>query len=324
MNSSELSSTSNFNAIRFVKLLIKWRKQLLIVFIASAVLSYLLTFLITPLYKSTAVFYPFNLNVYSKESATEQMVQLLKSEDVKESLIKSFNLYEHYDIDTAGSAPRFIMLKQLEERININKTEYESVELSILDADPKTAALMCDSMLAFMDKKALFLIREKAGENILTFGKRMQEKKAEMDSMVKILTDLSTSYGVLDYENQVLGFSREYYQYLSNGSSSSRMEEAKRNLQDKGNESFSLKENLWRERGQYNDLKKIYEDELTNFTKTITFHNLVTAAVPAEKKESPKRTLLALLFSLSIMVVAILVIIYQDIYKTQFEKELSE
>ena len=99
---TNLSNIETLNAIRFIKMLAKWRKQLLIVFIAGTIASYLLTFLITPLYKSTAVVYPYNLNVYSKESATEQMVQLLKSEDVKESLIKAFHLYEHYVIDTAG------------------------------------------------------------------------------------------------------------------------------------------------------------------------------------------------------------------------------
>ena len=87
---------------------------------------------------------------------------------------------------------------------------------------------------------------------------------------------------------------------------------------------FSLKENLWRVRGQYNDIKKVYEDELSNLTKTITFHNLVTAAVPAEKKDSPKRSLLALLCTLSVMAAAVLIIIYHDFYKVQFEAELNE
>ena len=324
MASANLSDIKNLNAIRFIKMLAKWRKQLFIVGIVSGIASYLLTFLITPLYKSTTIVYPFNLNVYSKESATEQMVQLLKSEDVRERLIQSFDLYNHYDIETSGSSPRFKIMKQLDENININKTEYESVDISVLDADPNIAARMCDSMIAFMDNKALALMREKAAENVSVFGDQMKASKLEMDSMVQVLTSLSTQYGVLDYENQVLGFTREYYQSIANGSSSARMEQTRRNLEEKGNEAFSLKENLWRVRGQYNDIKKIYDQEKSNLTKTITFHNLVTKAVSAEKKDSPKRTLLALLLTLSVMVLAILVIIYQEYYKNRFEKELSE
>ena len=305
-------------------MLAKWRKQLLIVFIAGTIASYLLTFLITPLYKSTAVVYPYNLNVYSKESATEQMVQLFNSEDVREQLIKAFDLYSHYDINPKGTAPRFRIMKQLDENISVNKTEYESVEINVLDADPKIAARMCDSMITYMDNKALALLREKAAENVLVFGNQMKEAKTEMDSMVATLTELSTKYGVLDYENQVLGFTREYYQSVGNGSSSSRMEQTRRNLEEKGNEAFSLKENLWRVRGQYNDIKKIYDQEKSNLTKTITFHNLVTKAVPAEKKDSPKRMILTLLLTISGMVLAVLVILYQEYFKNQFEKELNE
>jgi hypothetical protein len=278
--------------------------------------------LITPLYKSTAVVYPYNLQVYSKESSTEQMVQLFKSEDVMNKLIKSFDLFRHYDIDPAGNAPRDKIMKRLNENISVTKTEYESVEISVLDAKPLIASQMCDSMIRFMDEKALGLLREKSKENITIFKKRYDEKQAEMDSMVNMLTKFSKDYGVLDYENQVLGFSREYYHALSTGSASSKMEAVKRNLEDKGNEAFSLKENLWRVRGQLNDLKKVYEDEQANLTKQITFHNLVTAPVPAEKRDSPKRVLLALLIALSVTFISILVIIYQEYYSKEIEAGL--
>ena len=73
----------------------------------------------------------------------------------------------------------------------------------------------------------------------------------------------------------------------------------------------------------YNDIKKQYEDNYSDYTKEITFHNLVTKAVPSEKKDSPKRMLLTLLLTLSSLVVAVLVIIYQEQYKDRFDKELS-
>jgi hypothetical protein len=47
---TNLSKIENLNAIRFIKLLAKWRKQLLIIFISSAIAGYFLTFLITPLF----------------------------------------------------------------------------------------------------------------------------------------------------------------------------------------------------------------------------------------------------------------------------------
>ncbi|MEP7264144.1 MAG: hypothetical protein ABI772_06595 [Bacteroidota bacterium] len=323
MTSPMQNEPVRFNAINLIKMLVKWRKQITTLFIITLLVSYAATWLITPMFKSTTVVYPFNLGNYSKESATEQMVQLFKSEDVKENLIKAFALYKHYDIDTSGSSPRHEIMLMLDENISVNKTEYESVEINILDKDPKIAAQMCDSIIVFMDKKALTLIREKARENMLVSENRLAEKKVEMDSMLIQQKELSEKYGILDYENQVIGFSREYYRSMGGGGSSSKMEQAKRNLEEKGNEAFSLKENLWRVRGQYNDIKKQREDFESDYTKEISFHNLVTKAVPAEKKDSPKRMVLSLLITLSVMSVALLVIIYQEYYKKQFDESIS-
>jgi uncharacterized protein involved in exopolysaccharide biosynthesis len=322
MNTST-QQASSLDAVRFIKMLIKWKKQILIVFVVSFAGAYFLTYLITPLYKSSTVVYPFNLENYSKESSTEQMVQLLKSEDVKENLINAFDLYKHYKIDTSGKSPRLDIMKQLDENITITKTEYESVDISILDKDPLIASAMCDSIITFMDKKALYLVRQKAAEKYALLNSRLQNKKQEMDSLVNLQTEISRKYGVLDYENQVLGFSREYYHSLGGGGSSSRMEEAKKNLEEMGNESFSLKENLWRVRGQYNDIKNLAEEAKADLSKVITFHNLITQAVPAEKKDSPKRVLLAMLVSLSVLAVALLVIIYQEYYKQKFDAEMN-
>ncbi len=324
MTSSGQNKQVRLDAINFIKMLVKWRKQLTILFVVSLLASYAATFLITPLYKSTTVIYPFNLENYSKESSTEQMVQLLKSEDVRQELIRAFNLYEHYEIDSTGASPRYEMMLQLDENISVTKTEYESVEISILDSDPKTAAMMCDSIIAFMDKKALSLIRDKAKENLIIIKMRLKEKTLEMDSMINLQNQLSMKYGILDYENQVLGFSREYYRSMGGGGSTSRMETAKRNLEEKGNEAFSLKENLWRVRGQYNDLKKESEELQSTIIKKISFHNLVTKAVPAEKKDSPKRMLLSILLTLSVLTIGILVIIYQEFYKKQFDASIAD
>lgn len=56
---------------------------------------------ITPKFKAFAVLYPEIETIYSTEEKTEQMLQWLESRDIKDSLIKLFNLVEHYEIDPA-------------------------------------------------------------------------------------------------------------------------------------------------------------------------------------------------------------------------------
>ncbi len=83
-----------------------------------------------------------------------------------------------------------------------------------------------------------------------------------------------------------------------------------------------LKEMLWKVRGQYSDYKFKYEQALTDTKKVMEFHNTISKAIPPERKDSPKRSLIMLLFTASMMIVALLYIIYQEHYRIRIEKEI--
>ncbi len=318
------TASEKLDAVRLLKFIVKWKKQLIITGIAALIVSFVFTLpvIMTPMFKATTVIYPVNLQTYSQETATEQMVQLLHSEDVKENLIYAFDLFRHYDIDSTGKFPRFEIMKRLEENISISKTEFESIEISIVDKDPKLAAKMCDSLLSFVDQKAISLVRIRAAEVVRITYDQMIEKKQELDSMEMAMKNIRTQYGVTDFENMVEGFSREYYRSLSSGGVNNRMETAKKNLDEKGGEYVFLKEMLWKVRGQYSDYKFKYEQALTDTKKVMEFHNTISKAIPPERKDSPKRSLIMLLFTASMMIVALLYIIYQEHYRIRIEKEI--
>src|SRR3954465_6632549 len=91
-----------FNSYDLIQLVYKWRKQLIIVGLISLGASILFSspMFIKPKYKSFAIVYPSNLIAYSTESATEQMLQLAQSYDIRNKIIDNFHLYNHYNIDT--------------------------------------------------------------------------------------------------------------------------------------------------------------------------------------------------------------------------------
>jgi len=72
----------------------KWKYHILIITAIGLILSAIFSgsYFITPKYKSYAVVYPANISPYSDESATEQMLQILQSKDIKDSVIKEFDL----------------------------------------------------------------------------------------------------------------------------------------------------------------------------------------------------------------------------------------
>ncbi|MBK9637169.1 MAG: hypothetical protein IPO63_04900 [Bacteroidetes bacterium] len=175
-------ASEKLDAVRLMQFIVKWKKQLIYVGIASILISFVFTLpvFMKPMFKAQTIIYPVNLQTYSKETATEQMVQLLHSEDVRMKLVNAFDLYSHYDVDSTGNYPRFEIMKRIEENISVSKTEFESIEISIIDENPITAAAMCDSILSFVDQKAISLVRVRANEVVTIIEKQMRDKKGRL------------------------------------------------------------------------------------------------------------------------------------------------
>ena len=131
--------------------------------------------------------------------------------------------------------------------------------------------------------------------------------------METTLMEIRTKYGLLDFENQVKSFSKVYYGELAAGRASTGgsrpIDKAMQSLLNKGGQYVSLSEHLWRVRGTYNDLKVQYESALKDLTKELTYSNIVTRPVPAEKKSYPVRSLIVIMFTGSMLLLTFIILI---------------
>jgi len=128
---------NNFNTQFILKLISKNFILLIIVFFAAAVISFFASFLLKEKFKSVSVVYPVNVFQNSEESSTEQLMQYLLSDVVKQKLAKDFKLYEHYSIDTTkikGGKALFDFVYS--ENFKISPTLYESIEITVKDENP--------------------------------------------------------------------------------------------------------------------------------------------------------------------------------------------
>jgi len=91
-----------FNSKNIVDILLKWKLHLAIIVVVTVAVSAIISspLVITPLYKSYTVVYPSNISPYSDENETEQMVQILQSRDIRDSVIMKFDLARHWKIDS--------------------------------------------------------------------------------------------------------------------------------------------------------------------------------------------------------------------------------
>ncbi|MFM9051164.1 MAG: hypothetical protein ACKOKF_02440 [Bacteroidota bacterium] len=311
---------SFFNSVEFLQLIQRRKKELMIVGAGSTLLAIIFSssLFIPPRFKSFAIIYPSNLIVYSTESTTEQMLQIAQSSDIRDQVIRNLDLYKHYGIDTLKNKQfRSEMINIFEDNVTIKKTEYESMEITAYDTDPKTACMIVDSMIHYFNLKARELQKEKSEEVMIIHRDQMLRKQIEMDSMEVLLKDLRQKYGILDYDKQSQEVIRGLFWNLASGNNNG-TQEAKdmiSSLKDMGGIFHATNEHLWRSRGTYNDLKVLYENSYRDVHKILTYTNVVTKPQIADKKSYPVRWLIVLVTLISSLLIAFILLVVMEARK---------
>ena len=215
---------SYFDSKEIINALVKWKKHLIIVGLISLGASILFSspWFIQPKYKSFALIYPSNLIAYSDESATEQMLQLAQSSDIRNWVIDNFDLYKHYDIDTLKNKYFLTdVIRTYSENVSIRKTEFETMEITVYDTDPLIASRMVDSIIHYFDVKARQLQAEKSLEVMVISKNQLDAKKQQMDSMEARVKEYRLQYGLLEYKEQTREATKGYLKALRSGNSAS-------------------------------------------------------------------------------------------------------
>jgi len=289
-----------FSNIHLIKIFIKWRWHLLIIALGAVVLAIIFSssFFIKPRFKSNALVYPSNIAPYSDESESEQMLQWFQSQDIRDSVIKRFNLAEHYRIDTAYRYYYSTMAYLYNENVKISKTQFESIEIEVIDTDPVLAHDMVNAIIEFLNKKIRKIHRDKYLEVVVSIGRTLQEKKTELDSVDRSLHELSTKYELIDFEAQAREITRGYLRTVDGSNSTNiNMKDVMRlkaNFEDKAGLLAVLtqrREDILR---IYSEFELKYDQAYYDAEKEFTYTNVITPPVVADKKTYPVRWLIAL------------------------------
>lgn len=299
------------NSSELLKLLLKWWKQLFVITLVALVLSGIFSspFIITPKYKSFAVLYPANVIPMGTETPTEQMLQVLESDVIRDSITNLYHLYETYGIDSNDQSAKSTLIQRFQEHVVFQRTQYQSVVIEVLDKNPVQARDMVQSIIHFFNSKERSLQQEKAMELVTILDTQVSKKKAEMDSMEAILTGIRQDYGILDYSLQTEYATERYLEVISSPGKRANAKEIEpllNALKDKGGEFMSLNEHLWRVRGGYNDLKEQLEAAQRDVEKDLTYCNIITNPVVADKKAYPIRWLIVSVSVLGTLLLSIL------------------
>jgi len=314
-----------FKSTYLIKLILRWKWHLLIITLLAIVLSSVFSApaFIKPKYKSYAVIYPANISPYSSETNTEQLLQLLKSEDLLFDIVKKFELNKEYKVDTTDKYYRSKVIAELEDNVSIKRTEYESVLIEVYDREPGKACAIVNEFINLMNNKARNLQRSKTAEVVKLYRDQMDDKKKQIDSIEKRLQLLRSEYNILDYNIQVEEYSKGYVKNITSGRGNKTDDIAVtlNNLKLYGGEFRQLDANLWGLIDSYIALKKDFDQSVADMKKELTYANVVAQPVASDKKSYPIRWLIVCISTISAFLLSLLLFsIIEGTRKPETEK----
>jgi uncharacterized protein involved in exopolysaccharide biosynthesis len=305
-----------FANTNLLKLLFKWKIHLAVVLLISLILAVIISspVFMEPKFKSYAVVYPANLNSYSDESESEQMLQFLQSKDIRDRIIKKYDLPARYKIDSSYKYYQSAMNYEYSKNFSISKTPYESVRIEVLDTDPVLAAQMVEDVINFYNDKVLRTQREKFKEVVEFIEQRLIEKQAEIDSVKKMHAELRIDHGLIDYPNQSREVARGFLRTVDGNNAAQNINtkevlKLKKLLEEKGGDWIFYNDRLFQLVEEYAKIKVDLDEAYMNYNRDITFSNLVSAPYPADKKSYPVRWIIVAVTLISVLFFSLVVIL---------------
>lgn len=336
---------NTYNSKYLCKLLVEYRKPILIILAVAALCAVIFSapFFITPLFKSTTIIYPTSSNSISKvlisttyqsekdimnfgeDEQTEQMLQVLNSNRVRDKVISRFNLMEHYNIKPDSKYPYTKLNKLYDARIKFRRTEYNAVKITVLDSDAALSARIAneiaeifDSTMNQMQKEVAVKAFRLVEEEYTTLWNEMHQLEDSLNTLRKL--------GVFDYESQVEMLSQQMAVELGKGNTQgiNNIQKQLDILAEYGGASYAINERLDNDRLQLSLVKSKYEEAKMDATQDIPHKFVVTSAFQAERKSYPIRWIIVVVTVLSTFLLLIFCIVFHDRSKDFFRREAEK
>jgi uncharacterized protein involved in exopolysaccharide biosynthesis len=240
------------------------------------------TMMLTPRYRAKAAFFiPYTISLeqtvenpqFGYDVEADRLLQLLHSEQLKDSVIRKFNLVKYYEIDTTKYGWQAGLNELYDQRFISNRTNVMSIVVEAETHDPKFSAQIVDYIVKLagrMRERFMKTNSQLAGER---FRVDYDHKKAEVDSLRSRILTIRKALGesnVTVMESQIL---------VNNKVSSS---DAAQQL-----ELEALSQQHINEQKRLGELKEKFENAVNMSNSPIPQFYILDEATPLYKKAYP-------------------------------------
>lgn len=293
-----------FDNTSMFKAIYRWKWHVIIITVVAAVCGVIFSgpAFITPLYESEAVVYPSINDPYSDETFTEQMIQVMQSNEIMDSVVKDFDLMEHYRISTGYKYWKTALISEYRENVRVSRTPYDAVVVKVLDKDPEIACAMVNDIVRLFDQKLQRMQKSKSLQAMKMYEYSLSHQEKFIDSLRDRLNTIASEYGVISVPEQSKEVSKAY---INGGNDKAK--ELKKNLETYGPEVIALTERIISESEVYSYTKYEYEEFVRHYNTELSFTNIVSEPYVSDKKAYPIRWVVVVLCGLGACLLSALV-----------------
>lgn len=318
------NKTQDFNAIDLIDFIWKYKKIFIIIGIIAAAVSSVVSLVMEERYLSTVTLYPTkasavtfsevimedqSVSKFGEEEEAEQMLQILASEPIRNSVIGTFDLMKHYEIEEDDKFKNTTLSKTYSDFINFERNNKGAVLIKVMDKSPDTAALIANHIAGLFDSIKNNMIHQRAYPDFQIKKKKLEKLQNDMKMLMDTMSNL-TSLGVV---------TNEAYQGLTEVMMNAKDLETRNSYLKKlemtekyGSvlHSFQVKVEFLAER--ISTMETSYEQAETDANSNISHKFIVETATPSEKKAYPIRWLIVVVSTFATVFLTFILLLFAE------------
>lgn len=309
----------------------KWRNILILTCGVALISSAIFSLFISDKFESSVILFPSTTSSISRallnnenykekdflefgeEAEAEQMIQILKSDDIRQHVIDKFDLMNHYKIKQGGKYRQTELIDEYNNNIDFYRTKFMSVKIEVLDEDAQYASDIANEIAFMFDEIKNKMLKKVASQAFGIVEKEYKTLVSEIGLMEDTLNQIRNK-GVQDYETQVEVLSNQYGAALvsNNANAAEKLKSKLDTLSKYGGKYLSLVQQLEYEREKLSDLRQVYSEARVNAETTIDQKFVVNQAYAAEKSTYPLRWLIVIVSTVATFLFTMIVLILID------------
>lgn len=325
------NKNNTFDTFHLLFFLWKKRKPIIVITALAVIISIIVSLSIEEKYKSEVIVFPTSGGSISddllatklikkeimqlgEDVEVERLLQVLKSDDIRNRIIEKYDLLNHYEINDKEKYKQTALHKKFNKNITIEPTKFMSVKIKVLDKNPETAANIANEICNLIDTVMNNMRKERAFEALklveneyISLKKHMQELE---DSLVKI-----KNKGIgFDNEYKIKKLKQSYAKHLEIGNVK-KAEVLQKQIShlNKNSEAYlSIRDYLKFEQEHLANLTSKYAEAKLEVNQNLPNKYIINTAYPAEKKSYPIRWLIVLVSTFSTFITSILLLLLID------------